>query len=234
MTKSMQMDIIDFVTAEVDPESCSGTDLDNEKESDDSDIDYLSDNKPQIQFVHSQQVQCTTNDTDDDGISNVNKANVNDDNNAGLVQGDSARYDQFENNDDDEIISDEDTPRTRKSSSIPQAKKQRVRSSDSSSDNDNDEEEVATPQHSGGHVAVDNRAGCRHVWTRGRPVHRQGLHRRGGVHTRGGGGRVPVHGSVLAERGRGGGVAGEDAWTWEQINVGEQVQMEDFQFNENE
>ena len=177
MTKSMQMDIIDFVTAEADPESCSGTDLDNEKESDDSDIDYLSDNKPQIQFVHSQQVQCTTNDTDDDGISNVNKANVNDDNNAGLVQGDSARYDQFENNDDDEIISDEDTPRTRKSSSIPQAKKQRVRSSDSSSDNDNDEEEVATPQHSGGHVAVDNRAGCRHVWTRGRPVHQQGLRR---------------------------------------------------------
>ena len=84
MLKSMQMDdIIDFVTAETDQESYSGTDLDSEKESDDSDIDYLSNNKPQIQLVHSQQVQCTTNDTDDDGLSNVNKTNVNDDNNAG-------------------------------------------------------------------------------------------------------------------------------------------------------
>ena len=36
---------------------------------------------------------------------------------------------------------------------------------------------VATPQHGGGHVAIDNRAGCRHVQTRGRPVHQQGLRR---------------------------------------------------------
>ena len=62
--------------------------------------------------MHSQQVQCKTNDTDDDGISNVNKANVNGDNNAGLVQGDSAKNDQFENIDDDQINYDEDTPGT--------------------------------------------------------------------------------------------------------------------------
>ena len=59
--------------------------------------DYLFDNEPRIQFVHSQQVHCTTNDTGDDGINNVNQPNVNDDNNAGLVQGDSAKNDQFEN-----------------------------------------------------------------------------------------------------------------------------------------
>ena len=29
-------------------------------------------------------------------------------------------------------------------------------------------------------------------------------------------------------------VASGDAWTWEQVNVGEQAQMKDFQFNENE
>ena len=98
-----------FDTAETDQESCSGTDLDGEKESDDSDIDYLSDNEPQIQFVHSQQVQCTTNDTDDDVISNVNKANVNDDNSAGLTQGDSAKNYQFKNIDDHRSNSDEDT-----------------------------------------------------------------------------------------------------------------------------
>ena len=73
----------------------------------DFDIDYLSDNEPKIQFVHSQQVQYTTNDTDNGGIRNVNKANVNDDNNAGLVQGDFAKNDQFENIDDDQINSDE-------------------------------------------------------------------------------------------------------------------------------
>ena len=168
----MQMDdIIDFVIVETDQESCSGTDLDSEKKIYDSDINYLSDNKPQIQFVHSQQVQCTTNDTDDDSISNVNKANATDDNNAGLVPGYSAKNYQFENIDDDQINSDENTPGTSKSSSTLQAKKQRVRSSDSSGDNDNDEEEVATPQHGGGHVAVDNRAGCRCVCTCGRPVH---------------------------------------------------------------
>ena len=54
------------------------------------------------------------------------------------------------------------------------------------------------------------------------------------MHTWGGGGRLPVHGAVLAGRGKGGDVEGGDAWTWEQVNVGEQVQMEDFQFNENE
>ena len=110
-----------------------------------------------------------------------------------------------------------------KSSSTPQAKKQRTRSFDSSGDNDNDEEGVAIQQHGGGHVAVDNRAGCRRVWTCGRPVHRHGLHRRGGERTQGGGGRVPVYGTVPADRGRGGDVAGGDAWTWEQINVGGQV-----------
>ena len=52
--------------------------------------------------------------------------------------------------------------------------------------------------------------------------------------TRGGGGRVPVCGAVLAGRGRGGHVAGGDAWALEQVNVGEQAQMEDFQFIENE
>ena len=106
MAKSMQMDDnIDFVTAETDQESCSGTGLDSEKESDDSNIDYLSDNESQIQFVHSQQVQCTTNDNDDDdGMSNVNKANVNHDNNAELVLVDSAKNDKFENNDDDDQI----------------------------------------------------------------------------------------------------------------------------------
>ena len=52
--------------------------------------------------------------------------------------------------------------------------------------------------------------------------------------TRGGGGRVLVRGAVPAVKERGGNVAGGDAWTWEQVNVGEQVQMEDFQFNENE
>ena len=110
MAKSMQMDdIIDFVTAETNHKSCSGTDLDSEKESDNSDIDYLSNNEPQIQFAHSQQVHCTTNDTDDDDISNVNKASVNDDNNSGLVQGDSTKNDQFENIDDDQINSDEET-----------------------------------------------------------------------------------------------------------------------------
>ena len=177
MVKSTGMDdIIDFVSAETDQESCSGTDLDIEKESDDSDIDYLSDSEPQIQFVHSQQVQCTTN-TDDDGISNVNKANVNDDNNVRFVQGDSGKNDRFENIDDDQINSDEDTPGTSKSSSTPQGKKQRVRSSDSSGDNDNDEEEGATPQHGGGLVAVDSHAGCRHVWTHGGPAYRQGLRR---------------------------------------------------------
>ena len=98
-----------FDTTETDQESCSGTDLDSEKESDDSDIDYLSDNEPQIQFLHSQQVQCKTNDTDDDVISNVNKANVTDDNSAGLTQGDSAKNYQFKNIDDDQINSDEDT-----------------------------------------------------------------------------------------------------------------------------
>ena len=103
MAKSMQMDNIDFVTAETDQESCSGTGLDSEKESDDSNIDYLSDNESQIQFVHSQQVQCTTNDNDDDGMSNVNKANVNHDNNAELVLVDSGKNDKFENNDDDQI-----------------------------------------------------------------------------------------------------------------------------------
>ena len=104
MAKSTGMDdIIDFVSAETDQESCSGTDLDIEKESDDSDIDYLSDSEPQIQFVHSQQVQCTTNDNDDDGMSNVNKANVNHDSNAELVLVDSAKNDKFENNDDDQI-----------------------------------------------------------------------------------------------------------------------------------
>ena len=110
-----------------------------------------------------------------------------------------------------------------KSSSTPQAKKQRIRSFDSSGDNDNDEEGVAIQQHGGGHVAVDNRAGCRRVWTCGRPVHRHGLHRRGGERTQGGGDRVPVYGTVPADRGRGGDVAGGDAWTWEQINVGGQV-----------
>ena len=167
------------------------------------------------------------------GISNENKANVNDDNNAGLVQGNSAKNDQFENIDDDQINSDENALGTSKSSSSPKAKKQRVKSSNSSGDNDNDEEEVATPQHGGGHVAVDNCAGCRHVWTLGRPVHQWGLHRRGGVCIWGGGGRVPVCSAVPTGRGRGD-VAGGDAWTWKQVNVGEQVQMEDFQFNENE
>ena len=57
--------------------------------------------------MHSQQVQYTTNDTDNGGIRNVNKANVNDDNNAGLVHGDFAKNDQFENIDDDQINSDE-------------------------------------------------------------------------------------------------------------------------------
>ena len=104
MAKSMQMDNIDFVTAETDQESCSGTGLDSEKEIDNSNIDYLSDNESQIQFVHSQQVQCTTNDNDDDdGMSNVNKANVNHDNNAELVLVDSGKNDKFENNDDDQI-----------------------------------------------------------------------------------------------------------------------------------
>ena len=59
--------------------------------------------------MHSQQVQCTTNDTDDDVISNVNKANVNDDNSAGLTQGDSAKNYQFKNIDDHRSNSDEDT-----------------------------------------------------------------------------------------------------------------------------
>ena len=212
MAKSMQMDDnIDLVTAETDQESCSGTGLDSEKESDNSNIDYLSDNESQIQFVHSQQVQCTTNDNDDDGMSNVNKANVNHDNNAELVLVDSAKNDKFENNDDDQINSDEDTLGASKSYSTPQGKKQRVRSSDSSGDSDNDEE-VATPQHGGGHVTVDNCAGCRCVKTCGGPVHWRGLHRGGGVCTWGGGGRVPVCGAVLAGRGRGGHVAGGDAW----------------------
>ena len=213
MAKSMQMDDnIDFVTAETDQESCSGTGLDSEKESDNSNIDYLSDNESQIQFVHSQQVQCTTNDNDDDdGMSNVNKANVNHDNNAELVLVDSAKNDKFENNDDDQINSDEDTLGASKSYSTPQGKKQRVRSSDSSGDSDNDEEE-ATPQHGDGHVAVGNCAGCRRVKTCGGPVHWRGLHRGGGVCTRGGGGRVPVCGAVLAGRGRGGHVVGGDAW----------------------
>ena len=110
----MQMnDIIDFVIAEIDQESCSGTDLDGEKKSDDSDIDYLSDNKPNIQFVHLQQVQCTTNDTNDDGINNVTNANVKNYSNARLVQGDSDKNDQFENIYDDQINSDEDTRDTK-------------------------------------------------------------------------------------------------------------------------
>ena len=52
--------------------------------------------------------------------------------------------------------------------------------------------------------------------------------------TWGGGGRVPVCGAASSGRGRGGDVVGGHAWTLEQVNVGEQVQMEDFQFNENE
>ena len=65
MAKSMRMDdIIDFARAKTDQESGSETVLESEKESGNSDLDYFSDSKPQIQFVHSQQVQCTINNTE--------------------------------------------------------------------------------------------------------------------------------------------------------------------------
>ena len=62
-------------------------------------------------------------------------------------------------------------------SSTPQAKKQRLTKVLIAVVTMTMMKKVATPQHGGGHVAIDNRAGCRHVQTRGRPVHQQGLRR---------------------------------------------------------